>query len=133
MTKLKIIIAKLKSMFSDENAPLALLIEITPKLAKKRFREEIYKYWDYKCAYCEDVATSLDHIIPRFRSGSSNRNNLIPACKRCNANKGSSAVQAWYRQQEFFTQAKMERINTWMSQELVDIYSYQIDGLRMAI
>lgn len=133
MTKLKIIIAKPKSMFSDENAPLALLIEITPKLAKKRFREEIYKHWDYKCAYCEDVATSLDHIIPRFRSGSSNRNNLIPACRRCNANKGSTPVQTWYQQQEFFTQAKMERINTWMSQELVDIYSYQIDGLRMAI
>ena len=120
-------------MFSDENAPLALLIEITPRLAKKRFRDDIYKSWDYKCGYCEDVATSLDHIVPRFKSGSSNRNNLIPACRRCNSNKGSTEVKTWYRQQEFFTQAKMERINTWMSQELVDIYSYQIDGLRMAI
>lgn len=120
-------------MFSDENVPLALLIEVTPKLAKKRFREDIYKAWDYKCAYCSETATSLDHIIPRFKSGSSNRNNLIPACRRCNANKGSTSVQIWYEQQEFFSQAKMEKINAWMSQEVVDIFSYQFNELKMAI
>jgi hypothetical protein len=120
-------------MFSDENAPLALLIEVTPKLAKKRFREDIYKFWEYKCAYCEEPATSLDHIVPRFKSGSSNRNNLVPACRRCNANKGSTPIQTWYQQQEFFTQAKMERINAWMSQEVVDIFSYHLEGLKAAV
>lgn len=120
-------------MFSDENAPLALLIEITPKLAKKRFRESIYKAWNYNCAYCEDVATSLDHVIPRFKSGTSNRNNLVPACRRCNSNKGSQAVHTWYHQQEFFTQARMERINAWMSQEVVDIFSCKVDGLQVAV
>lgn len=120
-------------MFSDENAPLALLIEVTPKLAKKRFREDIYKSWEYKCAYCEEPATSLDHVVPRFKSGASNRNNLVPACRRCNTNKGSSPIHSWYQQQEFFTQAKMEKINTWMSQEIVDIFSYQLDELRVAV
>jgi len=120
-------------MFNCEQEPLALLIELTPKLAKKRFREDIYKAWNYQCAYCEDPATSLDHVVPRFKSGNSNRNNLVPACRRCNANKGSNPIHTWYQQQEFFTQAKMERINTWMSQEVVDIFSYQLDGLRVAI
>ena len=120
-------------MFSDENAPLALLIEVTPKLAKKRFRDDIYKSWDYKCGYCEDVATSLDHIVPRFKSGSSNRNNLIPACRRCNSNKGSTEVETWYRQQDFFTQAKMERISSWMSQEFIDIFSFQLETLQVAV
>jgi hypothetical protein len=120
-------------MFSDENAPLALLIEVTPRLAKKRFRDDIYKSWDYKCGYCEDVATSLDHIVPRFKSGSSNRNNLIPACRRCNSNKGSTAVEQWYQQQEFFTQVKMERIKAWMSQEVVDIFSYPLHELKPAV
>ena len=103
-------------MFSDENAPLALLIEVTPRLAKKRFRDDIYKSWDYKCGYCEDVATSLDHIVPRFKSGSSNRNNLIPACRRCNTNKASSKMEDWYEQQDFFTQARMDKIKSWMDQ-----------------
>lgn len=109
-------------MFADEHAPLALLVEITPKLAKKRFREDIYKTWDYKCAYCEEPATSLDHIVPRFKSGSSNRNNLIPACRRCNSNKASTEIETWYSQQEFFTQARMEKIKFWMTQEILDLF-----------
>jgi len=109
-------------MFADEHAPLALLVEITPKLAKKRFREDIYKTWEYKCAYCEDAATSLDHIVPRFKSGASNRNNLVPACRRCNSTKASSEVETWYLQQEFFTQARMEKIKSWMSQDIFNLF-----------
>jgi 5-methylcytosine-specific restriction endonuclease McrA len=80
-------------MFCNEHEPLALLVELTPKLAKKRFRQSIYEAWDYKCGYCGDSASSLDHIIPRFKSGSSNRHNLIPCCRRCNANKGSEDMK----------------------------------------
>ncbi len=111
-------------MFCSEHEPLALLIELTPKLAKKKFREEIYKTWDYKCGYCGDNATSLDHIVPRFRSGSSNRNNLLPACRRCNASKASSPVETWYQEQDFFCQVKMDKIKDWMTQEVVDLFGY---------
>ena len=107
-------------MFNCEQDPLALLIELTPKLAKKRYRQSIYDAWDCQCGYCGDKATSLDHIVPRFRSGSSHRNNLIPACRRCNANKASAKMEEWYQQQEFFTQARMDKIQSWMNQELID-------------
>jgi hypothetical protein len=112
-------------MFNNEREPLALLIELTPKLAKKRYRQSIYDAWDCKCGYCGDDATSLDHVIPRFRSGSSNRNNLIPACRRCNANKASAKMEEWYKQQEFFTQARMDRINAWVTQNEVDLCTLQ--------
>jgi len=114
-------------MFSSANDPLALLIELTPKLAKKRFREHIYESWDYKCGYCEELATSLDHVIPRFKSGSSNRNNLVPACRRCNTSKASTKMEEWYQQQEFFTQARMDRIKSWMNQEVVELFVYSVD------
>jgi hypothetical protein len=114
-------------MFSSANDPLALLIELTPKLAKKRFREHIYEAWDHKCGYCEDLATSLDHVIPRFKSGSSNRNNLVPACRRCNTAKASTKMEEWYHQQEFFTQARMDRIKSWMNQEVVELFVYSVD------
>jgi hypothetical protein len=114
-------------MFSSANDPLALLIELTPKLAKKRFREHIYEAWDHKCGYCEELATSLDHVIPRFKSGSSNRNNLVPACRRCNTAKASTKMEDWYQQQEFFTQVRMDRIKSWMNQEVVELFVYSVD------
>ena len=114
-------------MFSSANDPLALLIELTPKLAKKRFREHIYEAWNHKCGYCEELATSLDHVIPRFKSGSSNRNNLVPACRRCNTAKASTKMEDWYQQQEFFTQARMDRIKSWMNQEVVELFVYSVD------
>lgn len=110
-------------MFSSANEPLALLIELTPKLAKKRFRDDIYKSWNYECGYCGDVATSLDHIVPRFKSGSSNRSNLVPACRRCNTNKGSTQMEAWYKQQSFFTQQKLDKIQGWMQNEVIDLFT----------
>ena len=114
-------------MFSSANDPLALLIELTPKLAKKRFREHIYEAWDHKCGYCEELATSLDHVIPRFKSGSSNRNNLVPACRRCNTAKASTKMEEWYQQQEFFTQARMDRIKSWINQEVVELFVYSVE------
>ncbi len=102
-------------MFCSQHEPLALLVELTPKLAKKRFRESIYQAWDQKCGYCGEAATSLDHIIPRFKSGCSNRHNLVPACKKCNANKASSDMETWYKQQEYFSEDKLDRIKAWMA------------------
>jgi 5-methylcytosine-specific restriction endonuclease McrA len=110
-------------MFNNEQDPLALLIELTPKRAKRRFRQAIYDAWDSKCAYCGAPATSLDHIIPRFRSGPSNRNNLIPSCQRCNSNKASLEMEVWYRDQDYFCEKRLALINAWINQEVIDIYA----------
>ena len=112
-------------MFRTEHEPLALLVELTPRLAKKRFREEIYKDWDHKCAYCGDDATSLDHIVPKYKSGCSNRHNLVPACRRCNSNKASQPMEVWYREQEFFNEIRLDAVLNWVKSntlELVDNY-----------
>lgn len=111
-------------MFATEHDPLALLVELTPKLAKRRFREEIYKSWDHSCGYCGAPATSLDHIVPRFRSGSSNRNNLLPCCQSCNSNKGSTLIEDWYTSQPFFEQQRFDEIKKWMQQEIIDLFRY---------
>ena len=111
-------------MFNSEQDPLTLLIELTPKLAKKRYRQSIYEAWNHKCGYCGEEATSLDHIVPRFKSGSSNRNNLLPACRRCNASKASMDMKHWFSQQEFYTEEKMKKIEAWIEQELIDIFVY---------
>jgi 5-methylcytosine-specific restriction endonuclease McrA len=119
-------------MFKTENEPLALLLELRPKQAKKRFREEIYKAWNYKCGYCNDNATSLDHIIPKFKSGSSNRGNLIPCCRTCNASKASSPMEEWYRQQEFFSQKKLDAVHEWTKGDKI-VFTSDISQLRLGI
>ena len=104
-------------MFNNEKDPLTLLIELTPKRAKRRFRESIYHAWDHKCAYCGQPATSLDHIIPRFKSGSSNRNNLIPACRTCNQTKASLNMEEWYKIQKFFDEERLLKIQEWVKKD----------------
>lgn len=101
-------------MFCNQHEPLALLVELTPKLAKKRFRESIYQAWENRCAYCEETATSLDHIVPRFKSGCSSRHNLLPACRRCNTNKASTEMESWYKKQSYFTEERLDKIKNWM-------------------
>ena len=110
-------------MFKTENEPLALLVELTPRLAKKRFRQSIYEAWDHNCAYCNSPATSLDHVIPKYRSGSSNRNNLVPACRSCNHHKGSMDMEEWYKNQDCFTEERFKAIINWTEGDKIEFIS----------
>ena len=122
-------------MFRTENEPLVLLIELTPRLAKRRFRQCIYEAWDHNCAYCGDHATSLDHIVPKFKSGSSAWFNLVPACLSCNGHKGSEDMETWYRKQDFFCEKNYELIIAWTKGDKIEFIAddsyYQI-GLGVA-
>ena len=44
------------------------------------------------CAYCGDVGSELDHVIPRAKGGHSRLSNLVWACSHCNAQKGSKSL-----------------------------------------
>ncbi len=111
-------------MFNCERDPLTLLIELTPKLAKRRYRQSIYEAWNHCCGYCSAPATSLDHIIPKFNSGSSHRNNLIPACRTCNQTKASLNMEEWYRMQDFFDEEKLHKIQEWVKEDMSDLMIY---------
>jgi 5-methylcytosine-specific restriction endonuclease McrA len=41
-----------------------------------------------RCQYCGAAADSIDHVIPRSRGGSHTWENVVAACRRCNAHKG---------------------------------------------
>lgn len=48
---------------------------------------------NFSCIYCgkssieDSVKLTLDHVIPLSKSGKSDINNIITACKRCNSSK----------------------------------------------
>lgn len=52
-------------------------------------RQNIFKRDGHRCVYCgthDDL--TLDHVMPKSRGGRTSWENLITACRRCNAKKG---------------------------------------------
>ena len=50
---------------------------------------EILRKYDYRCAYCGTGGVPLEqeHYIPLAKGGSHTKENIVPACRRCNATK----------------------------------------------
>ena len=49
-----------------------------------------------KCVYCgSDVDLTTDHLIPRNKGGDDSANNVVLACRSCNASRGDKGVFEW--------------------------------------
>jgi len=56
----------------------------------------IYARDGYRCVYCgaqEDL--TLDHIVPLSKGGTHSEDNLVVACRSCNASKGNRSLLEW--------------------------------------
>jgi 5-methylcytosine-specific restriction endonuclease McrA len=87
--------------------------------AKARFREQILKGWDYKCAYCREPlgkSGTLDHVRPKVKGGETVVSNLVACCLSCNTRKSSSDWADWFRMQEFWEPHFEDAIQWWLSQ-----------------
>jgi 5-methylcytosine-specific restriction endonuclease McrA len=51
------------------------------------------------CAYCGDPASALqkDCVLPLSRGGRYTVENVVPACRSCNASKSNDEVTGWLR------------------------------------
>ena len=58
-------------------------------------RKNILARDGYKCQYCgaQSNALTVDHVIPKFRNGLDNWENLVAACKNCNQIKGEKTPE----------------------------------------
>ena len=111
---------------------------LSKQVAKRRFRKSIKYGWGGFCAYCRcNRATTLDHLKPKSRGGSSLRSNLIPACKACNHDKGSEHWLTWFQRQDFYNETAKELIEEWISnrrfieEELCDGAAYDRTEVRL--
>ena len=52
-------------------------------------REGILKRDRRRCAYCGDLARTVDHVLPVSRGGPSTWLNVVAACTACNGRKGN--------------------------------------------
>lgn len=70
------------------------LLEDQPDIDITKWKETLILF-DYKCLYCRDEATSLDHMVPVTRGGTNHHTNCVPACTRCNSSKGKKDLLRW--------------------------------------
>jgi 5-methylcytosine-specific restriction endonuclease McrA len=69
--------------------------------ARKRNTEPIPGWWRSEllenslCAYCDNKAETVDHVIPISRGGRTEEGNLVPSCKSCNSKKKNSDPNLW--------------------------------------
>lgn len=66
-----------------------------PRPRVKLSRREIFRRDNYTCQYCgrQDVALTVDHIIPRHLGGPHAWSNLVAACSSCNHRKGGRRLE----------------------------------------
>ena len=66
-----------------------------PYRQKKLTRYEVFNRDKYTCQYCgkETRQLTLDHVIPRYRSGQHTWENVVSACVPCNRRKAGRTPQ----------------------------------------
>lgn len=82
--------------------------------AKHKFRQQIFEAWHHRCAYCNQLADTLDHVKPRHKGGATVAANLVPACKDCNRKKGSEQWREWFNRQTWYDEFRALKIQDWL-------------------
>ncbi|HLI15075.1 MAG TPA: HNH endonuclease [Acidimicrobiales bacterium] len=50
-------------------------------------RRAVFARDGHRCQYCGAQAENIDHVVPRSRGGAHSWDNVVAACRRCNAAK----------------------------------------------
>lgn len=69
--------------------------------------EEIKLNFDNRCAYCgNELPLAQEHFIPLSRGGEYTHNNIIPACRSCNASKNNKPFEIWYPTFKYYSKKR---------------------------
>ena len=79
--------------------------------------EETLKHFDDSCAYCGEIGRmDQEHFVPVSRNGEYTKNNIIPACSRCNNSKSNKNFEEWYLMQDFYDEDRKNKILDFLSE-----------------
>ncbi len=105
-------------VLTTNNANLSKRAKRRSRGKRRRFESEEkrsrYIIWDNRCAYCDTSKEKMtaDHFISLHIGGKSvdRLDNIIPACFRCNNQKGCKDGWEWYSRQPFFKLSRWQKI-----------------------
>ena len=99
------------------------LIVMTSTDAKRLLRKAIKEANNYECIYCgerhNEFDLTIDHVRPRCLGGSHMSKNCVPACRRCNQEKGSIDWLTWFRATFPPNPNRENLIRTWISEQTI--------------
>ena len=106
-------------MINCEQDLLVNLIELSPRNARRKFRQSIFESWEWKCAYCDkdldEKSATIDHILPKFKGGHNVKSNMICSCSKCNRSIGSVLLEDWYNpSNSYYSEERLGKIKHWI-------------------
>ena len=106
-------------MINCEQDLLVNLIELSPRNARRKFRQSIFESWEWKCAYCDkelDIkSATIDHIVPKYKGGHNVKSNMVCSCSKCNRSKGSVLLEDWYNSSNsHYSEERLGKIKHWI-------------------
>lgn len=74
--------------------------------------DECIKYFNDECAYCgcKPEVIEQEHFIPVNKNGAFVKENIITACRSCNASKADKDFSEWYPEQSFYSKERELKI-----------------------
>ena len=106
-------------MINCEQDLLVNLIELSPRNARRKFRQSIFESWEWKCAYCnkevDTKSATIDHIVPKYKGGHNVKSNMVCSCSKCNRSKGSVSLEDWYNSSNsHYSEERLGKIKHWI-------------------
>ena len=76
------------------------------------------EYFNNSCAYCgAKCELEQEHFIPVTKGGEYTKNNIITACRSCNASKGNRDFDEWYKNKDFYNKDRENKIKQYLMEE----------------
>jgi CRISPR/Cas system Type II protein with McrA/HNH and RuvC-like nuclease domain len=95
------------------------LITMTSSEAKRLWGRSIKEHFNCTCVYCGETyelnQLTLDHVHPRSKGGEDISSNVVPACTKCNQDKGSKHWRSWMREQFGVNQHREQLITSYIN------------------
>lgn len=80
--------------------------------------ETIKAYFNNRCAYCnKELPLEKEHFIATINMGELSQNNIICACRSCNASKGYKSFFTWYPKHKSYSKKREKLILKFLNYE----------------
>lgn len=78
--------------------------------ASKR-RQQVLERDAHRCLYCDEPATTVDHVLPLSKGGTWRLSNLVAACECCNNKKANHLLEVFLVREIVYLQSRGQKIS----------------------
>ena len=77
--------------------------------------QQCLTHFNHQCAYCDCTEIlEQEHVIPVSKGGHYTADNIIPACRSCNASKNNKPLEEWYINHQSYSTLRMDFIKDYL-------------------